>query len=82
MSYADLRLARALMDMRVEQAWEGGRFRQRSHLAPARQRGWLAGHGCRLLGRAGIVLVALGERLERYGLPPAMPSDRALGAGA
>ena len=56
------------------------RMRDRLHQAEAHrllreagidQWGWLARQGCRVLGQLGRLLVALGRRLERYGVAPA-----------
>ncbi len=69
----DPQLAKALVDRRAEQMiYQVGypvATRVRPHQAGAKSGGWLAWQSCRLLARLGGQLVALGERLERYGLP-------------
>jgi hypothetical protein len=67
---ADHRAARALMEARLGevQDQESG-LGQGPRTAPGRQ----AGPGWRLLRRLAMLLVALGGRLVRYGLPPYSP---------
>lgn len=41
------------------------------------QQGWLSRQACWLLSRLGYRLVTLGQRLERYGVPPTASSGEA-----
>ena len=68
MSYMEFRLAVELMEMRKEgaQQWSGSRLllRQANLVRPS----WFSRQRCWLLCQLGRMLVALGERLERYAL--------------
>ena len=68
MSYMEFRLAMELMEMRREgaQQWSGSRLllRQANLVRPS----WFSRQRCWLLCHLGHMLVALGERLERYAL--------------
>jgi hypothetical protein len=68
MSYMEFRLAEELMEMRREgaQQWSGSRqlLRQANLIRPS----WFSRQRCWLLCQLGRMLVALGERLERYAL--------------
>jgi hypothetical protein len=67
---ADHRAARAVMEARLGEAQDQERgLGQGPRSAPGRQ----AGPGWRLLRWLAMMLVALGGRLVRYGLPPYRP---------
>ena len=72
---ADYRAAKAVMEARLGEVREpagrvgGGRL-------PARER--QTGPGQRLLSRLALLLVAMGGRLVRYGLPPYVPAEAGL----
>jgi hypothetical protein len=69
---ADHRAARALMEARLGEVQDQERVSevgQGPRTAPGRQ----AGPGWQLLSRLAMLLVALGGRLVRYGLPPYSP---------
>jgi hypothetical protein len=68
MSYMEFRLAEELMEMRKEGAQQWSRschlLRQAKLVRPS----WVSQRRCWLLCQLGRMLVALGERLERYAL--------------
>jgi len=69
MYQADLRLARAMMNLRLEEAQRQARAHNLPLRAGAGQQRWLSWHGCQLLCQLSHWLVVLGKRLERYSLP-------------
>lgn len=62
---ADYRLAKAMMQNRLEEAGSLAEFRQES---------WLSEMGRRLALKSAHLLVATGARLVSYGLPPYYPA--------
>lgn len=69
---ADHRAARALMEARLGEVQDQESVKgagQGTRTAPGRQ----AGPGWRLVRRLAMLLVTLGGRLVRYGLPPYRP---------
>jgi hypothetical protein len=67
MCYTDLRLAKAIMNERIEEAEQLVRSHdllEQGAFGPLR---WLSWQGCRLLRQMGHRLMTLGERLERLG---------------
>ena len=69
MSNEDLRHARQLMDLRVAEEHRRANGRQLQRLARAGQGADSVSVGHRLLRHSGLLLVALGGRLVRLGLP-------------
>lgn len=68
MLHANYALAKRIADMRVEEALRWAETHRLLREAGIDQRGWLSRQACWLLGQLGHLLVALGRRLERYGL--------------
>jgi hypothetical protein len=75
MTHMDFRSARAVMDMRVDEAQQQAEARHLRRRHGVRQPDWLPRQGCWLLCQLGHLLVALGERLEQYGLPQSLPLE-------
>jgi hypothetical protein len=73
MSYQDFRLSTELMDMHRERLQRRAETRSLLRQAGLLQPGWLHRQRCLLLCQLGRALVALGERLERHGLPESVP---------
>lgn len=75
MSHFEFRQAEALNEMRIREAqrWaESCRLLRQADLA---QTGWLTRQRCWLFCQLGRWLVALGRRLEQYGLPSSSPFE-------
>lgn len=79
MSYMEFRLAEELMQMRKEgaQQWSESRLllRQANLVRPS----WFSQQRCWLLCQLGRMLVALGERLERYALARSLSFEGEMG---
>jgi hypothetical protein len=73
MSNEDLRYARQQMEMRVADEHRQAEGRRLQKLASASQSSATVAIGDRLLRRAALVLVSVGGRLVRLGLPPYRP---------
>ena len=74
MRSADPYLAERTMQLRVTEELQGARAERLAHQARQHEPDQQPGLGRRLAGRAGILLVTLGGRLVRYGLPPHRPA--------
>jgi hypothetical protein len=77
----ELYIAEHTMGMRLEEVRQEVAFyrlrRQRRKLQP----GWMSRQACWLLCQLGHLLVALGERLQRYGLPQVLSLEGETGTG-
>ena len=62
-------VGRAMMEIRVVEAQCRGKYPTVWRQAESKQPGWLSRQGCQLVSQLGHRLVALGERLERFGMP-------------
>jgi hypothetical protein len=69
MAYADIRSARALMDMRLDEARRDAEQRKMLREAGLLQWRWFDRQFCRLAGRLGQTLVVVGRRLQRVAYP-------------
>jgi len=72
MLYINDYLAKKIAAMRVEEARRRLEVRCLLREAGIDRRGWVSRQSSWALCQLGRLLVALGRRLERYGLPPAM----------
>lgn len=76
MNFTDPRMARAMLGLRQRETQGEMEYRLRLRPVRARGQGALSGQSRRLLCLLGQRLVALGERLEQYGLPqPALQHE-------
>ena len=64
---------REIAEQRMRDCLREVETRRLLHQAGIEQRGWMARLMCRLLGGLGHLLVALGQRLERYERTPMEP---------
>jgi hypothetical protein len=75
MSYFEFRQAEALKDMRIKEAQRWAESHRLLRQADLVRQAWLFRQRCWLFCQLGHWLVALGRRLERYGLPPTSPLE-------
>lgn len=75
MSSTDLRAVNALMDMRLDEARQDAESHDLRQQAGLTELGWLHQQRCWLLCQAGQLLSAMGQRLERLGLPESVPIE-------
>jgi hypothetical protein len=61
---SDLRMAKTIMETRLEEAQHTAGTRQLLSQAGVESRGWLSDKGCRLLCQLGHLFVALGNWLQ------------------
>jgi len=74
MRFTDPYLAERTMQLRVTEERKEAEAKHLARQALPHAPGLRPGLGRRLVGRAGILLVTLGGRLVRYGLPPYRPA--------
>jgi hypothetical protein len=67
---ADHRAAKAMMDMRLDEVQRQAEAGHLQRQAGVERYGWLSQPARRLVCQLALLLVALGGRLVRYGLPP------------
>ena len=85
MFHGDLYCAEKTMHQRLQDERKHfGALRQRrkARLSGALQQGWVARQGCSLLCQMGRLLVAMGLRMERYGLAQTLSLKGELGRSA
>ena len=70
-----------MVDMRLEEELRQAETRRLLREAGIDRRGWLARPGCWLLCQVGRLLVALGRRLEQYGLHGSLKLDGKVASG-
>jgi len=70
-----------MVDMRLEEELCQAETRRLLREAGIDRRGWLARPGCWLLCQVGRLLVALGRRLEQYGLHGSLKLDGKVAGG-
>ena len=73
MSYTDYHFGDRLMDLRVQEERQQAELRGLQREAAKARPGWLSRQRCRLLCQVGNLLVSLGVRLLRAGLPQPLP---------
>jgi hypothetical protein len=73
MSSGELHIAEQIMHKRLAERRQEIANRHQKRRARAHQPSWLSLQGRRLLCQLGYLLIALGKRLQRYELPPALP---------
>jgi hypothetical protein len=81
MLYVDDYLAKHIADMRVEEALRRLETRHLLIQAGIDPRGWVSRQSRRVLCHLGRLLVALGRRLEGYGLPSTVSLEGQLSSG-
>ena len=73
---SDHRVAKAIMDMNLEEALARAKTELLLRQVRKEPQGWISRQGCRLLRRLGRKLAAWGRRLERTGLAQDLPLEQ------
>lgn len=69
MFFSEYEIARRMAEERIRDHLREAEIHRLLRQAGLDQRAWLPRQACRLLSRLGHLLVALGQRLERYEVP-------------
>jgi len=80
--YRDFFLAEAIVSVRLQEMARRCEARRLLRQAGIDQRGWWPRQRCWLSCHLGRLLVALGQRLQQYGQPPATLLNGQIGRGA
>jgi hypothetical protein len=81
MYFADYRLARIVMEARVEEALKQAGRRDLHSQVQVEPGGWLSKRGRRLLRETGHLLIASGERLTQYAATQRLSAKVEIGRG-
>jgi hypothetical protein len=82
MYWADYRMAKAVVDLCIREAHVQAECRHWLRQAMPVRQGGLSQQACWLAHQSGCLLVRLGERLQRYGLPQPLPLEGEVTGGS